>query len=54
MRWSRLFFLVFFLGLLGCSNPSAPKYPQPEENPGGEPDPNEQGLVVSFDGTTWA
>lgn len=54
MRWSRLFIVAVFLGLLGCSSATAPRYPQPEEDDGSEPDPNKHGLVIFLDGSSWA
>ena len=55
MKLRRLIFLLAFLGLVvSCSNPTAPRFPEQDEDTGeGDPPPT-QGLVLEAQETFWA
>jgi hypothetical protein len=56
MKWLRIIGFLAVVALSGCSNPSAPKYPDPDEEPESDPtDPDQKhglllpsGLDLSF------
>lgn len=45
-KWYRVLLAVLALGLVTCSNPAAPRYPDPDEDP--PPDPTDPGQSQGF------
>lgn len=53
MKWTRFVIVALFLAVLGCTSATAPRYPQPEEDKGGETDPDKHGLVMPVEVGVW-
>ena len=53
MKWRRFFLFLALLGVLSCSDPLGPQYPEPDEEQGGKTDPNKGGWVLIDQPTFW-
>ncbi len=54
MKWYRMLLAVVLLTAVGaCANPTAPRYPQEDEDPNTPDDPPSQGTLLAEGLTFW-